>query len=279
MEQTDAIQQVASTDKPIDELSQVVVVKPKKKSKADKAEADKAEAEAEMEEMRQMMKQMKMENEALRKEKDEALQATKKASKSWIIMEQWIKEEETRVEHKEAEVADKIKQMEDAMVEERNKFELQKEEMERLMEGGEVEMDAWVAEHATTRKVGKAQVGRGAVKGGRTDKNRDGCLAILFDGMTLRASGAIKGTGETTSLEIVYDASTKSFYGKDTNEHYPKLQDANREWCEARGMTKLGNAWGDFKAVSKDGVVKSIEHIWKPEGNWIEDANVADWVY
>ena len=272
MEQTDAIQEVTAFDKPTDELSQVMIVKSKKKSKADRAEA-------EMEEMRQMMNLMMMENEALRKEKDEALQATKKASKSWIIMEQWIKEAETQLEHKEADVAEKIRQMEDDMIEERNNFDLQKEEMERLMEGGEAEMDAWVAEHATTRKVGKAQVGRKAVKGGRTDKNRDGCLDILMNGMRLRASGTIRGTGETTSLEVVYDKRTKSFYGKDTRKDYLKLQDANREWCGARGMTKLGNAWADFKAVSKDGVVRSIEHIWKPEGNWIEDADEADWVY
>jgi hypothetical protein len=267
MEQTDAIQQVAPAPGK------------KLKKKEMKAEAE-AEAEAEMAEMREMMKQMKMENEALRKEKEQALLATKKASKSWIIMEQWIKETETHLEHKEAGVAEKIKQMEDAMTEERNKFELQKEEMGRLMdEGSEAEMDAWVGEHATTRKLVTAQAGGGAVKGGRTNKNRDGCLDILMNGMTLRASGTIRGTGETTSLEIVYDKRTKSFYGKTTRKDYLKLQDANREWCEARGLPKLGNAWEDFKAVSKDGVVKSIEHIWKEEGNWIKDANEEDWVY
>ncbi len=270
MEQTYEIQQVSDGDEPPKQM----VVKPKKKVKADKAGV-----EAEMEEMKMMMEKMKMENEALRKEKEEALLATKKASKSWIIMEQWIKEEETRVEHKEAEVAEKIRQMEDDMIEERNKFEIEKEEMERIMEGGEVEMDAWVAENTMKRKVVKAQVGRVAVKGGRTNKNRDGCLDILMNGMRLRASGTIRGTGETTSLEVVYDKRTKSFYGEDTRKDYLKLQDANREWCGARGMTKLGNAWEDFKAVSRDGVVKSIEHIWKEEGNWIKDANEADWVY
>jgi hypothetical protein len=275
MEQTDAIQQVASpADKPIDEPK--LVVKPKKSKKADKVEADKAEAEAdEMAEMREMMKRMKMENEALRKEKEEAVLASKKASKSWMAMDKWIKDEEKWIEDAEAK-----------MVEERNKFELLKAEMEEVMEAGEAEMVAWLAERSSRGGRGRtapvvsvtAPVVLGG-KGVRTNKNRDGCLDILMNGMRLRASGTIRGTGETTTLEVVYDKRTKSFYGEDTRKDYLKLQDANREWCEARGLPKLGNAWEDFKAVRKDGAVKSIEHIWKEEGNWIKDADEADWVY
>ena len=270
MEQTDAIQQVASPDdKPIDEPK--LVVKPKKSKKADKAEAEADE----MAEMREMMKRMKMENEALRKEKEEAVLASKKASKSWMAMDKWIKDEEKWIEDAEAKMA-----------EERNKFELLKAEMEEVMEAGEAEMDAWLAERSSRGGRGlKAPVGRVTApvvaggKGVRTNKNRDGCLDILMSGMRLRASGTIRGTGETTTLEVVYDKRTKSFYGEHTRKDYLKLQDANREWCEARGMPKLGNAWEDFKAVRKDGAVKSIEHIWKEEGNWIKDADEADWVY
>ena len=262
MEQTDAIQQVA-------------VPAPQKKLKKKVVAEAEADVEAEMAEMREMMKRMKMENEALRKEKEEAVLASKKASKSWMAMDKWIKDEEKWIEDAEAK-----------MVEERNKFELLKAEMEAVMEAGEAEMVAWLAERSGRgvrgRTASVASVTAPVVLGGkgvRTNKNRDGCLDILMNGMRLRASGTIRGTGETTTLEVVYDKRTKSFYGEHTRKDYLKLQDANREWCEARGLPKLGNAWEDFKAVRKDGAVKSIEHIWKDEGNWIKDADEADWVY
>jgi len=108
------------------------------------------------------------------------------------------------------------------------------------------------------------------VAGVRTAIDRVACLDLLPDGLLLRAIG--KGV----TVEAVYREATRDFMSKDGATVYPKLQEANKVFCGLKGV-KLGNAWCDFKAVGKDGKVKSIEHIWKD--NWFNTANMANWVY
>jgi len=107
----------------------------------------------------------------------------------------------------------------------------------------------------------------------RTAIDRDACLDLLPNGLLLRACGKDK-EGKAVSVEATYDEAERCFVGK-SGVIYPKLQDANKVFCEAKGV-KLGNAWSDFKAISLTGAKKSIENIWKD--NWLIKEDLDLWI-
>lgn len=114
-------------------------------------------------------------------------------------------------------------------------------------------------------------------KGTRTAIDRKAYPAMLKDKMVFNATGNIKGTKDKVSLSVIFNAQDKCFYRYDKKRmtKYELLQDANREWCNARGYDKLGNAWEDFKALDlKTKKTKSIQNLHNE--NWIEtDGAVA----
>jgi hypothetical protein len=112
----------------------------------------------------------------------------------------------------------------------------------------------------------------------RTNIDREATRDAIPDRMVLRASAKHKTDKDlTVVLDVIYNAQTKKFYryGKGEKTEYALLQDANREWCNARGLTKLDNAWEVFKALDKEGTIKPIpiDKLHLPEGNWTTDMN------
>lgn len=107
-------------------------------------------------------------------------------------------------------------------------------------------------------------------KGTRTAIDRKAYPAMLLDKMVFLASGNKKGTKDKVLLSVIFNAQDKCFYRYDTKNRtkYELLQDANREWCNARGYDKLGNAWEDFKAFNiRTTATKSIAML--HQDNWI----------
>jgi len=117
-------------------------------------------------------------------------------------------------------------------------------------------------------------------KGTRTAIDRLACRDLLPDRMVFKASAnhkTDKARGKVT-MEVVYNASNQKFYGRHSKTEYNLLQDANREWCNARGYDKLGNAWEDFRALNlDDGSTRSIQNIHNE--NWIKDSLTGAAVY
>lgn len=112
----------------------------------------------------------------------------------------------------------------------------------------------------------------------RTVIDREATRDAIPDRMVLRASAKHKTDKDrTVVLDVIYNAQTKTFfrYGKGEKTEYHLLQDANREWCNERGLTKLDNAWEVFKALDKEGTLKPIpiDKLHLPEGNWTTDMN------
>jgi|LakMenEpi03Aug12_release.lakeMendotaPanAssembly.Ray.scaffolds.fasta_scaffold33757_6 hypothetical protein len=113
------------------------------------------------------------------------------------------------------------------------------------------------------KKVAKPE---GKVKGKRTVIDREETRKRLYKGMILKASANRKGTQDKITLYVMYDGLQFIRYVPNTTGYektvYPKLQDANREWCGDRGLDKLENAWEVFKAYSlKTGSVRSIANL------------------
>ena len=101
-------------------------------------------------------------------------------------------------------------------------------------------------------------------KGTRTAIDRKAYPAMLQDKMVFYATGNLKGTKDKVSLAVIFNAQDKCFYRYDKKNmtKYELLQDANREWCNARGYDKLGNAWEDFKALNiKNSKTRSIQNL------------------
>ena len=127
-----------------------------------------------------------------------------------------------------------------------------------------------------------AKVAPKASSSGATRKreviNTEDRLNAIPDRLVLRASGKHKVDKErVVVLDIIYRAETQTFYryGKGEKTEFKALQDANREWCFARGIPKdrLENGWEMFKAIDKQGTLKplSIQHIHTADGNWTTD--------
>jgi len=117
-------------------------------------------------------------------------------------------------------------------------------------------------------------------KGKRTAIDRKAYPNYLLDKMVFRASGnhkVDKSRGKI-SMEIVFNAKTKTFYNRGHNKkEYKFLQDANRVWCNERGYEKLGNAWEDFQAVNLEtNEVRSIQYLHLD--NWIEKEGAEDYI-
>ena len=114
----------------------------------------------------------------------------------------------------------------------------------------------------------------GKVKGKRTVIDREETRKRLYKGMILKASANRKGTQDKITLYVMYDGLQFVRYVPHSTGYkktvYPKLQDANREWCGDRGLDKLGNAWEDFKAYSlKTGSVRSIANL--NDDDWLSE--------
>lgn len=110
-------------------------------------------------------------------------------------------------------------------------------------------------------------------KGTRTAIDRKAYPNYLIDRMVFQASANHKEDKERgkITMEVVFNAGTKKFYNKQTKKEYEFLQDANREWCNARGYEKLGNAWEDFKALNlKTKKTRSIAMLHQQD--WIADS-------
>jgi len=127
-------------------------------------------------------------------------------------------------------------------------------------------------------KVAPVKASSGGATRVRAVINTEDRLNAIPDRLVLRASGKHKVEKErVVVLDIIYRAETQTFYryGKGEKTEYKVLQDANREWCFARGIPKdrLENGWEMFKAIDKQGTLKSqsIQHIHTAEGNWTTD--------
>ena len=116
-------------------------------------------------------------------------------------------------------------------------------------------------------------------KGTRTPIDRKAYPAMLLDRMVFYATGNRKGSKDKVSLAVIFNAQDKCFYRYDKKNmtKYELLQDANREWCNARGYDKLGNAWEDFKALNlKLSKTRSIQNLHNE--NWIATEGAADYI-
>jgi hypothetical protein len=117
-------------------------------------------------------------------------------------------------------------------------------------------------------------------KGKRTAIDRKAYPNYLLDKMVFKASGfhKVEKNRGKISMEIVFNAKTKTFYNRGQNKkEYKFLQDANRVWCNERGYEKLGNAWEDFQAVNlKTNEVRSIQYLHLD--NWIEKEGAEDYI-
>jgi len=127
-------------------------------------------------------------------------------------------------------------------------------------------------------KVAPVKASSGGATRVRAVINTEDRLNAIPDRLVLRASGKHKVDKErVVVLDIIYRAETQTFYryGKGEKTEYKILQDANREWCFARGIPKdrLENGWEMFKAIDKQGTLKPqpIQHIHTAEGNWTTD--------
>jgi len=112
----------------------------------------------------------------------------------------------------------------------------------------------------------------------RTQIDREATRDAIPDRMVLRASAKHKvDKDRTIVLDVIYNAQTKTFfrYGGVAKTEYKLLQDANREWCNARGLTKLDNAWEVFKALDREGTLKPIpiNDLHTEDGNWTKHMN------
>jgi len=112
----------------------------------------------------------------------------------------------------------------------------------------------------------------------RTNIDREATRDAIPDRMVLRASAKHKTDKDrVVVLDVIYNAKTKTFfrYGKGEKTEYKLLQDANREWCNDRGLTKLDNAWEVFKAVDLSGQLKPlpINDLHNDDGNWTKHMN------
>jgi hypothetical protein len=80
-----------------------------------------------------------------------------------------------------------------------------------------------------------------------------------------------------TTKEVVFNAQTKKFYDRRTNEEYKNLQDANRALYRETGCDKTGNAWANFKALNlKTNKTRSIQHLHNED--WITEEGAEEYV-
>lgn len=112
------------------------------------------------------------------------------------------------------------------------------------------------------------------LKGTRKAIDREETRKRLYNGMILKASANRKGTQDKVTLYVMYNGTNFIRYIPNSTGYqktkYEKLQDANREWCNDRGLEKLGNAWEDFKAYSlKTGSVRSIANL--NDDDWLSE--------
>jgi len=127
---------------------------------------------------------------------------------------------------------------------------------------------------ATAKPVASVVATTEKKKGTRTAIDRKSYPNYLLDRMVFKASGNHKTDKlrGKIDLEVVFCADDKKFYNRKNKTCYDTLQDANREWCNARGYEKLGNAWEDFKAfnIQDKKEVVSIQNLHIK--NWIADS-------
>ncbi len=105
----------------------------------------------------------------------------------------------------------------------------------------------------------------------RTTIDRKAYLNYFKDRMVFKASAT------HTTKEVVFNAQTKKFYDRRTNEEYKDLQDANRALYRATGCDKTGNAWANFKALNlKTNKTRSIMHLHNED--WITEEGAEEYV-